>query len=349
MKNNYKKITLGSFVYKNFSIKIMLCILGIFLLPQICMLFITKSFASLMLILVTILASILVDVICSYLKKENCNLLYYSLIGCFIGFFLPSNYPPVIVFFITFFTLLLLRFFFAKEFSWINPIALVVFFLFLIAVPYFVSYKQDTFQTVYLDNSLQNFITSGKITVFALDFTITDWLNSVIFTKLGFTIPYGYMTLFWDSQSIVPAFRFNCLTLISSLFFFGFSFFTSIIPVIVLTIYLLLVKTFGAYSTTLQYFQGDMLFSVLTCGVLFTIVFLIEWFGTIPTSLLGKIFYGILTGMILFFFVGTGNSAVGAILTLVLANIVSLIIQFLEHKYIIFTENRLSFLKADEE
>lgn len=349
MKNNYKKITLGTFVYQNFSIKTMLCILGVFLIPQLCMLFITKSFASLILIGITIFASVLVDVIYSYAKGEKNSWLYYTLVGCFIGFFLPNNYPPLLVFFVTFLALTLLRFFFAKEFSWINPIALVVFFLFLILMPYFVSYSQDTFQNLYAENSLQNLISEGKITVFSLDFTITDWLNTAVFTKVGFNIPYGYITLFWDSQSIIPAFRFNCLTLVSSLFFFGFSIFTSIIPVIVLVTYLSLVKIFGAYASTLLYFQGDILFSVLTCGVLFTIIFLIEWFGTIPTSRLGKFFYGIMTGLILFFFVGTGNSAVGAILTLVMANIVSLLIQYLEHKYLIFVENRLSLLEVDKE
>ena len=78
--------------------------------------------------------------------------------------------------------------------------------------------------------------------------------------------------------------------------------------------------------------SGDILLALLTSGTLFTATFLIQWFGTTPITLAGKIIYGCIAGCMAFFITGCGTSPIGMVYTVLVSNIVNLLIRYFEEK-----------------
>ena len=70
-----------------------------------------------------------------------------------------------------------------------------------------------------------------------------------------------------------------------------------------------------------------MLLALMTGGTLFTSVFVLDWYGTIPCSIKGRILYGVFGGTAAFFIAGAGSSSAGMIFAVVLTNIFSVFVQ----------------------
>ena len=105
-----------------------------------------------------------------------------------------------------------------------------------------------------------------------------------------------------------------------------------IIPAAYLTTYSLFVVLFSLAPFTGKIGQGDILLSMLTSGTLFTAFFLVDSYGTTPISRIGKAAYGILAGIFCFMICGCGTSSIGNMFTVLICNIISPIIQYLEDK-----------------
>ena len=58
--------------------------------------------------------------------------------------------------------------------------------------------------------------------------------------------------------------------------------------------------------------QGDIILALLTSGTLFSTLFILQWYGTTPINLSGKIIYGIGCGLVtsIIRFFGTYNEGV---------------------------------------
>jgi electron transport complex protein RnfD len=138
--------------------------------------------------------------------------------------------------------------------------------------------------------------------------------------------------MFWDTQSVIPAFRFNLLTLFSSMFLISVGIINWIVPTAFLAVYGILVRLFSQTLFTGIVGQGDLLLALLTSGTLFTAFFIVDFYGTTPITNLGKLLYGIVVGIIAFFITGCGTSPIGSMFTVLFANVVSPIIQLLEDK-----------------
>ena len=93
--------------------------------------------------------------------------------------------------------------------------------------------------------------------------------------------------MLWDTHSIIPAFRFNLLTIIASIVLFSDNSFSLLIPSIFLLIYALLVRMFFPYMAGGDFNQGDIVLAILTSGTLFVAVFMILLFGTHPMTIIG--------------------------------------------------------------
>lgn len=331
-KNIYKKVTLSPFINKSSTFSTYFLIF-IALIPQIAMLVITGSFSNLIIIGTSILACLISELF-SFINKKHVKLsiLMSFLQGTLIGFFLPAGYPPVSVFFITLIVMFLIKYAFNDSYvAWLNPVVatvIVCWFIGQINFPGFAVTKD----LLAAKNPSLLLIQEGIFPTFRFDEAVTSFLNESTFSIFGVSIPQGYVSLFWDSGAVIPAFRFNFLTLISSIVLIVIDVITFEMPFFYLVSYLVLVKFLSPVFSGGVPLQGDMLLALLSSGTIFCAFVLLQWFGTTPLSKTGKIIYGIIGGIIAFIFTGCGTSPIGSIATVLFLNIISPVIQYFENK-----------------
>ena len=331
MKNKYDAVSLRPFTHLSPSVHTKVYALMVFLVPQILMLFLTQSWNSLWILLVCVCASVaVVGIDCFLSRKHFFNWGTAVLRGLIIGMLVPSDYPLVPVFFIVLCVLLCLEHFlggFAS--SWVNPAALVLAVCWLLSTHLFPAFPLQLHDLQGKNTALVLF-QNGTIPVIPMDLKITAFLNKTVFSFFGVSVPEGYISLFWDSHSVIPAFRFNALTLVSSIFLFSFDIINALVPAVYLIVYGLLVRFLAPlfYNGTVG--QGDMVLAFLTSGTLYCAVFLLQWYGTLPITMIGQVFYGIFAGVTAFFIVGVGCSSVGSVFTVLVVNVIVPLIQAAE-------------------
>ena len=113
---------INTFVYARPSISAVSLRILILLMIQVVMLFLTKSYNSVILIGTTALGGVAVASV-NFLIYHEKPFQFLNIIvqGIFIGFLLPQSFPGVVAFFITFFTLMISRCILFKSVNcWIN-------------------------------------------------------------------------------------------------------------------------------------------------------------------------------------------------------------------------------------
>ena len=334
MKNNTKltrNVLIRPFKYITDSVAMEATKMIALLLIQIVLLFISKSYSSLLIVLAAVLGSLGADFFSHKLFHNEDNDEYSFIVsvahGMIAGLLIPSTYSPLTVLFAIFFTMLVVKHFFGGfSYAWVNPAVFSVVVLWIIGARLFPSYLVNM-DILSLRNPSQTLIENGTLPQYAFDTEITDALNASVFRLFKVSIPNGYVSLFWDNQSIIPAFRFNFVTLVSSVILFAGNSVKCVIPGIFLAVYLALVRFVSPVICNGVAFQGDMLLALLTGGTIFFAVFVLSWYGTIPISLTGKIIYGFLAGITAFLIAGPGTSPCGLIFTVLVSNIFSIVIQ----------------------
>ena len=331
LKNS--KISVKPFVYSIPSISSVSIRLLILLAIQIIMLLFTKSFNAFFVVATSLVGAILAALINYYARKEAFyNIMNIAIQGIIIGLLLPESYPPAMAFVITFTTILISRSIVYKGInSWINIPALAVIIAWYIGNIYFPQFAV-TSELLTLRNSSLYMIQNGYFPTYSFDSSVTSFLNRNIFSLMNVSIPEGFVSLMWDNHSVIPAFRFNIITIISSIIVFSDNSFSLIIPSVFISVYVVLVRIFVPYVFGGSLNQGDMILALMTSGILFSAVFLIQWYGTIPVTLFGKIFLGILSGIVAFAIIGCGTSPVGMSYTIICSNIVCMFIRIFEEK-----------------
>lgn len=330
MPNSFKKVTLSPFVYKVPSIRQASYWILFVLSFQLIMLFITKSYQSLVIILGCTVASVLAEFLDNALRKRLLHFDFTSLIhGIIAGLFLPQNFPPYYAFVIVFIAVLITKYAFGGlGTAWANAVAVAIVIAYTTCPQYFPSF-QITLD--YLNqNTLERMIADRVFLPLPFDSNLTSFLNSKIFRYAGVSLPEGYLSLFWDNQAVIPAFRFNIITLLSSIILFSGNMINALIPCIYIFVYGLLVRLFVLLPVGGNFANGDILIALLTSGTLFTAFFLIQSYGTTPLSIRGKTLYGVFAGIIAFVLSGCGTSSVGSVFTVLIMNIVSPFIQIFE-------------------
>lgn len=298
---------------------------------QYAMLLVTKSYDAAIVIGSSTLGGIAAASINFLIFHEKpFHFLNIILQGMVIGFLLPQEYPVVIVFFITFFTLVISRCVLFKSINcWINVCCVAVLIAWFIGRRFFPQFI-ITSDLVPLKNSSVYLIQNGSFPIYSFDSTITNFLNTKLFSFFKVTVPEGFVSLFWDTHSSIPAFRFNLLTIISSIIIFSDNAFSGIIPSLMLIVYGILVRLFAPMIFGGDFNQGDILLAFLTGGTLFCSVFLIQWYGTVPIYLSGKILLGVLVGIIAFLIMGVGTSPIGIIYTVLITNFANIFIRAIQ-------------------
>ncbi len=331
LKNS--SISVKPYVYNIPSISSVSIRFLILLSVQVLMLLITKSYNAFFVVLTSFLGALAASVINCYVSKEPYyNIMNISIQGLLIGLLLPEVYPLPMVFVISFATILVSRLIVFKGInSWINVPALAIIIAWYIGNTFFPQFAISS-EFLTMRNSSVYLIQNGYFPIYSFDASITAYLNKNIFSLANVSIPEGFVSLFWDSHSIIPAFRFNFITIISAIVLFSDNAFSMIIPSFFLTVYAVLVRLFVPYLFGGAINQGDMILALLTSGMLFSAVFLIQWYGTIPVTVGGKVTLGIVSGIIAFLIVGCGTSPVGMAYTIIFSNIICMILRIFEEK-----------------
>lgn len=332
-------LTLRPFHYVTPSISTMtvmsLCVLA----PQVLMLFLTGSFASLSILLACVLASCAAEAVDALLiRRRAYNVPVTLLQGVLTGMLLPPAYPVATIFLIILMTLFIVKYPFGGiAGSWVNPVAICVVVAYFIGSIWFPAFIIPP-QYLQSHNTSLLLINEGMFPALGFDPAVTDFLNGAVFSRLGTNIPEGYVSLLWDTGATIPAFRFNLLTLLGSLVLFSTRSLGWEVPLSFLLSYSLLVWLLCPLFAGGAVGNGDVILALLTSGTLFTAFFVASWFGTAPMTAAGKVAFGTATGVAAFLISGYGLSAAGAMFSVFCGNICSLLIQMVEHVY---SERRL--------
>jgi len=329
----YNKMLIRPFTYASQSVGNSSLTLAVLLAVQIFMLLLTKSYSALCVIGCSLSGSLCAEAADRlYHKSYHFSDMTSAVQGIIIGMLLPSTFPPVSVFFITFFTMIFLKYMFGGfANAWGNTAAITIAVCWIIGMKAFPGLIV-TKNLLQMRNPSYTLIQTGVFPVFKFDPPITEALNNSLFRILKVSIPDGYISMLWDTHSVIPAFRFNFITLISSIVLFSSGMLSILIPACFITTYGLLVRFAGPFICGGIPGQGDLLLAFLTSGTIFCSIFVIQWYGTTPLTYTGKILYGIICGVLAFMIAGCGTSSVGMIFTILCANIISPIIQIIEDK-----------------
>jgi electron transport complex protein RnfD len=315
----------------------------VLMVPQIAMLFVTHSYSSLFVLLAAVVASMAGETLNMLITKSHrFEIMSPLLQGIITGLLLPQGYSVYAVFFITLVSMLLCKYAFGGGAStWVNSAAVAV------AVAYMLNTGKFPVQTLSLDvlqskNAALNLIQDPSFSMVPLDSAVTSFLNRTVFHFFGIVIPEGYVSLFWDTGSAIPAFRFNLITMISSIILISLDLVDIWIPAVFLAVYAVLVRLCGPLLLGGGFMQGDVIMAVLTSGTLFSTMYMLQWFGTIPVTLPGKMVYGAISGIFAFLIMGCGNSSVGYAFMVLIVNLISSMIQVFEsHRVRMKIENVL--------
>lgn len=331
-----KKVYIRPFTYVTDSVTFDVSKILFLLLIQISLLFVSRSFQALLVIFAAILGSVGADHISKKVFGSKIGNYFSHLIcvtqGIITGMLIPETYPPIVVFFVTLFVMMIVKNFFGGfSFAWANPAAFTVLVLWIIGTTCFPKY-QISMDIISMRNPSQLLIENGTFQILPFDTSLTDTFNSAIFSLFKVSIPEGYVSLFWDTHSVIPAFRFNFITLLSSILIFSDNLNKLIVPGIFVCFYMLLVRLVTPFFCNGVMFQGDMILCMLTGGTLFCATFVLNWYGTTPMSYSGKIIYGLCAGIIAFLIAGPGTSPSGMVFTVITSNILSIFIQQWENR-----------------
>ncbi len=331
--NLYDYVSIKPFIYLEPSIHSMAVARLCVLLPYLALLMITKSWASLGIILSCVLAGLCCEGMdMFYSRKTPFKWINCICCGIITGMLLPSTFSPFAAFFITAACALLLRYIlggFAD--SWVNTSALIVCVCWIIGMKNFPDFAL-TADIIQSRNPSLALIQNGTFPVLDVDSGMTASLNNSLFSMFNVTVPEGYVSLLLDSQSVIPAFRFNLLTMFVSIILISFNFIKPLIPAVFILVYSLLVRFVSPLLCPQLNGSGDIILALMTSGTLFSAVFLLQWVGTMPVTKGGKAVYGITAGCMAFFMMGMGTSPAGFVFMVLIVNVLSLVIQTVETK-----------------
>ena len=287
------------------------------------------DFASIAMITSAGAAATLASFLIGYLQGRGTFDIHALVTGLLIGFFLPVTGGFVFGFLIAF-----MSYFFSwgvfggKGSSWINPVMLAACIAAVCKPECFV-------QPVALDR-----ITSGGSVFAAMESSgllqtptdqyITSLFNSTFLHQVGVTLPEGYIKLFLYYPSAVPAFRYNLLTLCSSIILLSVRTIHKTLPFTFLIVYGLLVYLFPSAGQSIAYGKGDIISALLTSGALFSAFFVMNDNGSIPRSWGGRCLTGILLGLFAFCIAGPGAIPIGIPFAVLFVDCITPLIEWLE-------------------
>lgn len=331
--NLYDYVTLKPFKYLEPSVHSVAIAKLAVLIPYLILLAVTNSWASLIITGAAVFASLVCECLdLAYSRKTTFKWINCISRAIIISLLIPSGFSPVAVFFVVLCTTLMCRYILGGfGDSWVCFAALSVAICWIIGTNVFPDFAL-TPDVMAARNPSLALIQNGTFPMLNFDSAVTTSLNDSVFSLFRVTVPEGYVSLVLDSQSVIPAFRFNLLTLIISVVLISFNFVKPLVPGVFILVYVLLVRFVSPLFSAEMSGSGDILLALLTSGTLFCSLFLLQYIGTLPVTTSGKTVYAIIAGIIAFFVMGPGTSSVGFVFTVLLINVLSPVIQYFENK-----------------
>ncbi len=299
---------------------------------QVLVLLLVRDFYAIANILASVSACFAVDLI---VQKNFSNKLKFNIdvltTALLIGFFIPSQIGFVFVFFLSGLAFFLSKIVFGGTGSnWVNPVAVAICMAYVS--------RPETFSPIIYIEDIRNaggifpLLKNSGLLKLSNDFSITSALNTLFLHSVGVTLPEGYISLFLNYGSPIPAFRYNLLTLLSSIILFSFKAIDYLIPSVFVVCYGFLIWAFGSLAINASFFTGDILFALLTSGVLFAAIFVMTESSSAPKTKLGKISCGLLNAVFAFFICKQGASPAGIAFVILLTNSITPLIEKIENK-----------------
>lgn len=283
------------FLHTSRSCKAINLSLLLLLLPQIAVLFLYHEIYAVLNIFSSTTATLICQSIVYYKEKTTFKIPLEALLqGLFIGFFMPINMGFGFVFICAFLGFSITRVIFGKSGRWVHSTTIIL----LIA---YISYP-DLFTFTQATKTLSAEVTplsNSPFPFISLDAYITSFLNSNILNNLGITLPQGYISLFWNTSSLIPACRYNLLTIIASIIFLSFKIYDYTISIVFIFVYSFFVYCFSNMSEV-SFLSGDILSSIMGGGIMFMVFFLLGEPHSFPKTPLFKIIAGIIMAFVSF-------------------------------------------------
>ncbi len=326
------------FVLTRPTVPTMSVIMSATIVPILVMLVLEGDFASLFAVALSLLGSLIAELCMTVpfgkpFQRDGTVVVT----GLLTGLLLPSTLGFVTVFTVALTGTLFARAVFGGTGSyWISPVATTVAIAFMsqpslfppqLVTPEGISMVGDAFGSLKLDGFAR----------IASDSSVTDFLNDRMLGGIGVRVPEGYVTLLWRSPSAIPAFRYNSVILLSSVFLIALNVIDWIIPLVFVATYSALVRMIPLFPFAPTMRQGDILFALLTSGILFTAFYVLPEFSTSPRSRAGKIATGAIGGIAAFLICGPGGSPGGAAFAVIATNAFAPLVEFLETRSAAFS------------
>ncbi|NVP24195.1 RnfABCDGE type electron transport complex subunit D [Treponema phagedenis] len=321
------------FVYTGLTLNQKNIVIILSLSLQLLVLLVYKDFVAFFSIFFATAGAVAADILLTYLGENRFHFNFDSLtIGLISGFFLPVSLGFVASFCISFFAFTLVcAVFGGRGSNWINPVMFAVCIAYL-AYPEVFHAISLNLEKLQRNGTVFSVLQLSDLHVLKQDQEITSALNSVFLHGIGVTLPEGYISLLVRISSPIPAFRYNILTLLSSIILFSFRIIPKMQSVAFLGTYGILVWLFPWFPDLGSVASGDMLCAFLTSGVLFTAFFVLPESGSSPRTKTGRCIYGMLTGVFAFLIAGPGFSAIGIPFAVLAGNIFTPLIESAEQK-----------------
>lgn len=301
------------------------------LVPQLILLAFTRDYRALLNVALSVTGCVLAELCRGSRGRVSMKDGTIFVSGILTGLLLPEGFMPVLIPMVAFTGTLFARAVFGGTGSyWINPVAVSV------AIAWIS--KPDAFPMpmVTIDGmrSMGEAFGAVKLDNFKplmLDSPVTASFNRLLSAISSVRIPEGYATLFIDSPSVIPAFRFNLVVLIASIILIASDAIDWILPASFLATYAIALRflSFGLPISGAAA-QGDILFGFLTGGLLFTAFYLLPEYATAPRTVAGKVVAGIFGGFISLLLCGPGGTPVGSVFTVMSVNAISPLIEYAE-------------------
>lgn len=292
---------------------------------------IMRDFIGIGLIFCTATAAVASSVLINYRQGKIVFDIHALVAGLLMGFFLPANGGFVFSFFIAFMSYFLSwGIFGGRGFSWINPVMLAACIAAVCKPGCFV--QPVGIEQIRAAGSVFAALEASDVVRVSADQHLTSMLNSILH-GIGVTLPEGYISLFLSYPSTIPAFRYNMLTLFSSIVLLSSRSIQKMLPFSFLAVYGILVYFFPFTVRASAFGRGDILSALLTSGSLFTAFFVIHDSGSTPRSQIGRLVSGILTGTFAFCITGSGASPVGIPFAVLLSDCINPLIGWFEESF----------------
>lgn len=329
---------LSPFIHTSRSVRSIYFTLIILLLPQLALLFLQHDLYAVLNIFSATTATLICQGIVYYAEKSTFTIPLQAILqGLFIGFFMPNNIGFFFVFLLSFLGFFLTKVAFGKAGRWLHSSAIVLIIAYLSRPELFSLLLQTSITnnigsvTTNAIASIPSFSAQTQLLSSPLDSAVTSFLNAYILNNLGVSLPEGYLSLFWNSSHLIPALRYNLLTIIASIILLSLKIYDYTISFLFLFAYSIFVYCFGKISTH-GLFEGDMLYSLMSGGLLFITFFAMGEPHSFPKTTLFKVLSGIFIASFSFLLSKGEASFITIAFAILLLNVISPSIEELEKK-----------------